>query len=43
MLTFKKYSSIENSFDGAFMEKVRNHTPAGTREDPQRAAVKAGY
>ena len=31
MLTFKKYSSIENSFDGAFMEKVRNHTPAGTR------------
>ena len=31
MLTFKKYSSIENSFDGAFMEKVRNHTPFGTR------------
>ena len=31
MLTFKKYSSIENSFDGAFMEKVRNHTPVGTR------------
>lgn len=31
MLTFKKYSSIENSFDEAFMEKVRNHTPAGTR------------
>ena len=28
MLTFKKYSSIENSFDGAFMEKVRNNTPA---------------
>ena len=31
MLTFKKYSSIENSFDSAFMEKVRNHTPEGTR------------
>ena len=31
MLTFKKYSSIENSFDGAFMEKVRNHTPIGSR------------
>ena len=31
MLTFKKYSSIENSFDDAFMEKVHNHTPAGTR------------
>ena len=31
MLTFKKYSSIENSFDGAFMEKVRNHTPFDTR------------
>ena len=31
MLTFKKYSSIENSFDGAFMEKVRNHTPIDAR------------
>ncbi|MBR5703441.1 MAG: hypothetical protein IKX45_04245 [Bacteroidales bacterium] len=31
MLTFKKYSSIENSFDGAFMEKVRNHTPFDVR------------
>lgn len=31
MLTFKKYSSIENSFDCAYMEKVRNHTPAGNR------------
>lgn len=31
MLTFKKYSSIENSFDGAFMEKVRNHTPFDAR------------
>ena len=31
MLTFKKYSSIENSFDETFMEKVRSHTPAGTR------------
>ena len=31
MLTFKKYSSIENHFDGAFMEKVRNHTPLDTR------------
>ena len=31
MLTFKKYSSIENHFDGAFMEKVRNHTPEETR------------
>ena len=31
MLTFKKYSSIENHFDAAFMEKVRNHTPTGTR------------
>lgn len=31
MLTFKKYSSIENHFDGAFMEKVRMHTPEGTR------------
>ncbi len=30
MLTFKKYSSIENHFDSAFMEKVRNHTPEGT-------------
>ena len=31
MLTFKKYSSIENHFGGAFMEKVRNHTPAEAR------------
>ena len=31
MLTFKKYSSIENHFDEAFMVKVRNHTPEGTR------------
>ena len=31
MLTFKKYSSIENSFDSTFLEKVRNHTPAVTR------------
>ena len=31
MLTFKKYSSIENSFDEAYMEKVRNHTSVGTR------------
>ena len=31
MLTFKKYSSIENSFDGAFMEKVRNYTPFNVR------------
>ena len=31
MLTFKKYSSIENSFDEAFMEKVREHTPADAR------------
>ena len=31
MLTFKKYTSIENHFDGTFMEKVRMHTPEGTR------------
>ncbi len=31
MLTFKKYSSIENSFDGAYMEKARNHTPFDAR------------
>ena len=30
MMTFKKYSSIENHFDSAFMEKVRNHTLEGT-------------
>ena len=31
MLTFKKYSSIENSFDETFMEKVRSHAPSGAR------------